>query len=162
MPSPLTINVNGRAHTVAAAPDTPLLYVLRNELELNSPQFGCGLEQCGACAVLLGSRLAHSCRLTVAEAAGAAVTTLEGLAADGELHPVQRAFLEEQAVQCGFCASGLMLATAALLARHPRPTEAQAREALEGHLCRCGAHARILRAVQRSAELLAAEWGGQP
>jgi nicotinate dehydrogenase subunit A len=160
--SPLVIHVNGRTHPVAAAPETPLLYVLRNELELNSPQFGCGLEQCGACAVLLGARLVQSCRLPVAEAAGAAVTTLEGLAAEGELHPVQRAFLEEQAAQCGFCTSGLILATAALLAKHPRPSDAQAREALDGHLCRCGVYARVLRAVQRSAELLSAEWGGQP
>jgi nicotinate dehydrogenase subunit A len=162
MANNLLSRVNGAAHEVQATPDTPLLYVLRNELGLNSPQFGCGLEQCGACAVLLGARAVQSCKLTVAEAAEASVTTLEGLGAPDELHPIQRAFLEEQAAQCGICGNGMMMATAALLAKHPRPTRQQVIEALDGNLCRCGSHLRILRAVDRAAELLAAEWSGQP
>jgi nicotinate dehydrogenase subunit A len=155
MPDPTAIIVNGRPHTIQAAPDTPLIYVLRNELGLNGPQFGCGLEQCGSCLVLLGRQPKHACRLTVAEVGGGRITTLEGLAEDGELHPVQAAFLEEQASQCGFCLNGMVLATAALLWRHPRPTDGQIREALNGQLCRCGAHLRVLRAVRRAASLLA-------
>ncbi len=153
----LMITVNGRRHAVQAAPDTPLLYVLRNELGLNGPQFGCGLEQCGSCMVLLGSRAVQSCKLPVSDAAGGDITTLEGLMTDGELHPVQKAFLQEQSGQCGFCINGMMIATAALLWKNPHPTDAQIREALAGNLCRCGTHLRILRAVKRAAKLLAAE-----
>jgi nicotinate dehydrogenase subunit A len=153
------ITVNGRSHRVEAAPDTPLLYVLRNELGLNGPQFGCGLEQCGACMVLLGAKAVQSCKLPVAEAAGAAITTLEGLTAGQELHPIQRAFLEEQAAQCGFCTNGMIISAAALLGRNRHPTDLEIREALDVNLCRCGAHVRVLRAVRRAAELLSAEWG---
>ncbi len=153
----LTITVNGKRHAVQAAPDTPLLYVLRNELGLNGPQFGCGLEQCGSCMVLLGSRAVQSCKLPVSDATGGDITTLEGLMTDGELHPVQKAFLQEQSGQCGFCINGMMIATAALLWKNPHPTDAQIREALAGNLCRCGTHLRILRAVKRAAKLLAAE-----
>jgi nicotinate dehydrogenase subunit A len=157
MANGLTITVNGKPHQVEAAPDTPLLYVLRNELGLNSPQFGCGLEKCGACTVLLGAKAQQSCKIPVSEAAGAPITTLEGLGTDGELHPVQCAFIDEQAAQCGYCGSGMMMAAAALLWKNPHPTDEQIREALDGNLCRCGTHLRILRAVKRAAEMLATE-----
>jgi nicotinate dehydrogenase subunit A len=153
MASELTIKVNGKLHRVEATSDTPLLYVLRNELGLNGPQFGCGSESCGACTVLLGSKAVKSCKLPVSEATLGAITTLEGLNEDGEPHPVQRAFIEEQAAQCGYCSNGMIMATAALLAKNPHPTEEQIREALDDNLCRCGAHLRILRAVKRAAEL---------
>ncbi len=154
MDTPIVLNVNGQQHSVTAAPETPLLYVLRNELELNGPQFGCGQEQCGACLVLVGAKATPSCRLPVGEVGGAAITTLEGLSVEGELHPVQRAFIEQQAAQCGYCSNGMIISTAALLWKVPRPTDAQVRSALEGNLCRCGSHLRILRAVQRASELL--------
>ena len=157
MAGELTITVNGKQHRVQATPDTPLLYVLRNELGLNSPQFGCGSENCGACAVLLGSKAVKSCKLPVSDATGGAITTLEGLIADGALHPVQRAFIEEQAAQCGYCSNGMIMATAALLWKNPHPTDEQIREALDGNLCRCGTHLRILRAVKRAAELFEQE-----
>jgi nicotinate dehydrogenase subunit A len=161
MASELTITVNGKLHRVEATPDTPLLYVLRNELGLNGPQFGCGSESCGACTVLLGAKAVKSCKLPVSEATVGAITTLEGLSVDGDtstplsawLHPVQRAFIEEQAAQCGYCSNGMIMATAALLAKYPHPTDEQIREALDDNLCRCGAHLRILRAVKRAAEL---------
>ncbi len=154
MPGELTITVNGKPHRVAAAPGTALLYVLRNELGLNSPQFGCGSEQCGACTVLLGSRAVKSCNLPVADATGGSITTLEGLATDGVLHPLQRAFIEEQAAQCGYCSSGMIMAAAALLWKNAHPTDEQIRAALDENLCRCGVHLRIVRAVRRAAELL--------
>ncbi len=156
MANGLVITVNGKRHEVQAAPDTPLLYVLRNELKLNAPQFGCGLEQCGACKVLIGSKAQPTCKLPVSEVAGP-ITTLEGLGTAEELHPVQRAFIAEQAAQCGFCINGMMIETAALLWKNPHPTEEQIREALDGNLCRCGTHLRILRAVKRAAEILEAE-----
>ena len=156
MPASFTLIVNGTSNTVQADPDTPLLYVLRNDLGLNGPQFGCGLEQCGACTVLVGARAALACRLPVSEVGRAAITTLEGLSTSTELHPIQQAFIDEQATQCGYCLNGMVMTTAALLWKTPRPTEAQMRAALDGNLCRCGAHLRILRAVRRAAELLAA------
>jgi nicotinate dehydrogenase subunit A len=154
MPTDIILTVNGRPHRVQAEPDTPLLYVLRNELGLVGPQFGCGLEQCGACLVLVGAKARQACRLPVAEVGSAAVTTLEGLAAEGELHPVQLAFLDEQATQCGFCLNGMVIAAAALLWKIPDPSDEAIRAALDGNLCRCGAHLRILRAVHRAAALL--------
>lgn len=157
MATELVITVNGQQHHVQAAPDTPLLYVLRNELGLNGPQFGCGSETCGACTVLLGAKAVKSCKVLASEATVGAVTTLEGLSAEGELHPVQRAFIEEQALQCGYCGNGMIMTTAALLWKYPHPSDAQIREALDGNLCRCGSHPRILRAVKRAAELLAQE-----
>lgn len=157
MPDPLVIDVNGSRHTVQATPDTPLLYVLRNEVGLNGPQFGCGSESCGACTVLLGVRAVQSCSVPVSEATDAAITTLEGLQAPDELHPIQRAFIEEQAAQCGYCINGMVMTTAAFLYHHRKPSDAEIREALDGNLCRCGTHARILRAVRRAAELMAAE-----
>src|SRR6516225_8571313 len=132
----LVITVNGERHAVQATPDTPLLYVLRNELGLNGPLFGCGLEQCGACTVLRGAEAAPSCMLPVSELSGAQITTVEGLGTRDDLHPVQQAFIEEQAAQCGYCSPGLIVTTAALLWRHPHPTDEQIRAALNGNLCR--------------------------
>jgi nicotinate dehydrogenase subunit A len=157
MASELVITVNGKQHRVEATPDTPLLYVLRNELGLNSPQYGCGSENCGACTVLLGAKAVKSCKLPVSEATGGNVTTLEGLSTAEELHPLQRAFIEEQATQCGYCGNGMIMTAAAFLWKNPHPTEEQIRQALDGNLCRCGAHLRIIRAVKRAAELLAGE-----
>ena len=154
MAGALQITVNGRRHDVAAAPETPLLYVLRNELELNGPQFGCGLEQCGACLVHLDGRAVPSCVMPVSATAGASITTLEGLGTAETPHPVQRAFIEEQAAQCGFCLNGMIMATAALLAEHPRPSDEQIRATLERNLCRCGTHLRVLRAAKRAADML--------
>ncbi len=154
----IVIRVNGKPHIVQSAPDTPLLYVLRNELGLNGPQFGCGLEQCGACMVLIGSEAKQSCKLPVSEAAGKAITTLEGLNEDGELHPVQQAMLELQAAQCGYCSNGMIITIAALLWKNHHPSDAQLREAMDTNLCRCGSHLRILRAARRAEELM---WGSQ-
>lgn len=156
MADKLVITVNGKQHSVEATPETPLLYVLRNELELNGPQFGCGSEQCGACKVLLGAQAVPSCKLPVSEVGAAPITTLEGLSTPEELHPVQRAFIEQQAAQCGYCINGMIMTTAAFLAKQSHPTDEQIRTALDGNLCRCGTHPRILRAVKRAAELL---WG---
>jgi nicotinate dehydrogenase subunit A len=136
---------------VEATPDTPLLYVLRNELRLNGPKFGCGLAQCGACTVHLGADAVRACTTPVSAAAGRPVTTVEGLGTAEAPHPVQRAFVEEQAAQCGYCIDGMIMSAAALLRKTPRPTDAQIRAALEGNLCRCGTHLRILRAVRRAA-----------
>jgi nicotinate dehydrogenase subunit A len=157
MSDEIVLVVNEKPYPVQAAPDTPLLYVLRNELGLMGPHFGCGEEQCGACMVLVGCQARPACQLPVSAFGRARITTLEGLMAEGELHPVQRAFLEEQASQCGYCLNGMIMTTAALLWKHPHPGDSQIREALDGNLCRCGAHLRILRAVKRAAMLLAEE-----
>src|ERR1041384_309696 len=149
--------VNGKSHKVQAAPETPLLYVLRNELGLTGPQFGCGDETCGACMVLIGDQAKQSCKLPVSSVGRARITTLEGLIEEGELHPVQRAFIDEQASQCGYCVNGMIITTAALLWKTPHPSDAQIREALDGNLCRCGSHPRILRAVRRAETLLSTE-----
>ena len=146
--------VNGKPQKIEATPETPLLYVLRNELGLNGPQFGCGKEMCGACMVLIGNKAKQSCKLPVSEVGQSHITTLEGLVEQGELHPVQRAFVEEQAAQCGYCINGMIIATAALLGKIPHPSDSQIRTALDGNLCRCGAHPRILRAVRRAEVLL--------
>ena len=151
MADTLTITVNGAQHTVAAAPDTPLLYVLRNELQLHGPKFGCGLEQCGTCTVQVNGRAVRSCQMPVSQVANAPVTTLEGLGTAENPHPLQEAFITEQAAQCGYCISGMIMAGAALLAQNPHPTDAQARTALARNLCRCGTHLRILRAIARAA-----------
>jgi aerobic-type carbon monoxide dehydrogenase small subunit (CoxS/CutS family) len=150
----IVITVNGTQHKVQAAPNTPLLYVLRNELGLHGPQFGCGLEQCGSCMVIYGKEAKQSCKLTVADVGKTPIITLEGLMEDGQLHPVQEAFIEEQAAQCGFCTNGMIIATAALLIKVHNPSERVIRETLDGNLCRCGSHLRIIRAVQRAAELM--------
>jgi len=154
MPDEIVLVVNEKPHSIQAAPDTPLLYVLRNELGLMSPHFGCGEEQCGACMVLVGDNARQSCTLPVSAVGKSRITTLEGLAAEDELHPVQRAFIEEQAAQCGYCLNGMIITTAALLWKTPHPSDKQIREALDGNLCRCGAHLRIVRAVKRAEALL--------
>ena len=154
MSGEILVTVNGKPHVVQAAPDTPLLYVLRNELGLTGPHFGCGEETCGACMVLVGSTAKQSCKLPVGEVGASRITTLEGLIEDGELHPVQSAFLDEQAAQCGYCLNGMIIVTAALLWKTPHPSDAQIRAALDGNLCRCGSHLRILRAVHRAEALL--------
>ena len=154
----IMITVNGQSHAVQAPPDTPLLYVLRNELGLSGPHYGCGEETCGACLVLVGNKAVQSCKLPVSEIGQSRVTTLEGLAENGELHPVQQAFLEKQAAQCGYCLNGMIIATAALLWKSPHPSDVQIRQALDDNLCRCGSHLRILKAV-RSAEALLSETG---
>jgi nicotinate dehydrogenase subunit A len=145
-----TITVNGKAHEVSAAPDTPLLYVLRNELQLNGPKFGCGLAQCGACTVHIDGKPARSCSVPVSAVKGK-VTTVEGLGTPEKPHPLQAAFVAEQAAQCGYCINGMIMTASSFLAQNPKPSDAQIRAALDGNLCRCGTHMRILRAVRRAA-----------
>ena len=145
--------VNGRAVTVESwDPDQPLLYVLRNALGLHSPKFGCGLGQCGACAVLMDGKVVHSCMISVKNAAGRVITTLEGLGTPGNPDPVQAAFIAEQAAQCGYCTNGVIMAAKALLKQTPHPTLEQVKQRLAGNLCRCGTHTRILNAVLRAAK----------
>jgi nicotinate dehydrogenase subunit A len=146
---PLRIAVNGQVHDVAATPGTPLLYVLRNDLGLNAAKYGCGLGRCGTCTVHLDGRAVHACEVPVGDVVGRKVTTLEGLGSAEELHPLQRAFIDEQAAQCGYCVPGIIMTAAALLEENPHPTDAEVRAALEGTLCRCGSHVRILRAIRR-------------
>ncbi|HLF38807.1 MAG TPA: (2Fe-2S)-binding protein [Burkholderiales bacterium] len=148
----IKLNVNGRQHEVAAEPETALLYVLRNDLKLKGARFGCGLGQCGACTVLVDGKPVQSCDLPLSAAAGKSITTVEGLARDGELHPLQAAFIAEQAAQCGYCITGIIMAAKALLDANPRPADAEIRSALKGNLCRCGTHHRILRAIRRASE----------
>ena len=152
--SRITLHVNGHSHEVAVAGHVPLLQVLRNDLALNGPKYGCGLGECGSCTVLLDGVAARSCCTPVGGVGARAVTTLEGLAAGGELHAVQQAFVDTQAAQCGYCLNGMVMATAALLHRHPHPSDAQARAALSHNLCRCGTHLEILAAVQRAVALM--------
>ena len=149
------MRVNGVVHSVSADSDTPLLYVLRNEIGLNGPRFGCGLGQCGSCMVLIDGKATHSCNLPVSRAFGHAITTLEGLSTEGTLHPVQQAFIEEQAAQCGYCSNGMIVRTVSLLTENQSPTDEEIRIALDDNLCRCGSHIRILRAVKRAALLSA-------
>lgn len=151
----LTLTVNGLRHAVAAEPETALLYVLRNDLKLKGARFGCGMGLCGACTVLVEDKPVQSCDFPLSAAAGKNVTTIEGLAQNGKLHPLQRAFVAEQAAQCGYCATGIIMSAKALLDVNPRPTDAEIRSALKGNLCRCGTHHRILRAIRRAAEELA-------
>jgi nicotinate dehydrogenase subunit A len=148
---PITLRVNGRPHTVQADPDTPLLYVLRNDLQLISPKFGCGLAQCGACTVLVGKQAMRSCITPVSAVGTAAVTTLEGLGTPERPHPLQAAFIANQASQCGYCTNGMIMTAAALLNDNPRPSEDEIRKALDGNLCRCGAHIEILAAIGQAA-----------
>jgi nicotinate dehydrogenase subunit A len=146
-----TLKVNGVAQNLSAEPDTPLLYLLRNDVGLNGPKFGCGLAQCGACTVLIDGKPVRSC-VTPVSAVKGAITTIEGLGTLDNLHPLQRAFIEEQACQCGYCGNGMVMSAQALLAKNPRPTNEEIRQALNGHLCRCASHNRIVRAVQRAAK----------
>lgn len=150
-----TIDVNGKRHAVAADPETPLLYVLRNDLQLKGARFGCGLGMCGACTVLVDGKPVQSCDFPLSAAAGKSVITVEGLSADGKPHPLQQAFIDEQAAQCGYCITGIIMAAKALLDANPRPSDAQIRSALKGNLCRCGTHQRILRAIHRAAQSMA-------
>lgn len=149
LPTTMRISVNGHQCDITATPETPLLYVLRNDLGLNAAKYGCGLGRCGACTVHLDGEAAYACLVTVEEVADRQVTTLEGLGNAEDLHPLQRAFLDEQAAQCGYCVPGIVVTAAALLATNPQPTDAEVRHALEGTLCRCGSHGRILRAIRR-------------
>jgi nicotinate dehydrogenase subunit A len=145
------LTVNGVAAEVEAGADTPLLYALRNDLGLKGTRFGCGSGQCGACFVLIEGHAAPACDTPLWSAAGKEITTVEGLGKGGSLHPLQQAFLAEQAAQCGYCTSGILISAAALLAANPRPTETEVRAALERNLCRCGSHNRMVRAVLRAA-----------
>ena len=147
----LTLNVNARRQAVDAAPDTPLLYALRNDLGLNGPKFGCGMAQCGACTVHIDGVAVRSCITPVSAAVGKQVTTIEGLGTPDKPHPVQAAFIAEQAGQCGYCLNGMVMSAAALLRKNPKPDSGEIRAALNGNLCRCGSHLRIVRAVRRAA-----------
>jgi nicotinate dehydrogenase subunit A len=159
----IALRVNGRAVQVTAPPHAPLLYVLRNDLGLRAAKFGCGLEQCGACTVLVGGEPVLACSFPLSRLDGREVTTVEGLAEGGALHPVQRAFFAESAGQCAYCIPGILMETVALLAWNADPSDAEIRRALSSHLCRCGAHPRILRAVRRAAQEAArAEAGAAP
>ena len=147
----MTINVNGASHTVDADAETPLLYVLRNDLKLKGARFGCGLGQCGACMVIIDGKAVTSCDMPLSAVAGKAITTIEGIGGGERLHPLQQAFIEEQAAQCGYCVSGIIMTAKALLDATPRANDAEIKAALARNLCRCGTHQRILRAIQRAA-----------
>jgi nicotinate dehydrogenase subunit A len=151
----ITLAVNGTSRTLDVDPTTPLLYVLRDDLALHGPKFGCGLGQCGACTVLVNGKAVRSCSVAVAAVAGRAITTLEGLGSSAKPHPIQKAFIEEQAAQCGYCINGMIMTAKALLDRTPRAGEPEIRRALAGNLCRCGTHQRIVAAVKRAAALMA-------
>ncbi len=167
MADELSIKVNGRASPVSASPDTPLLYVLTNELQLHGPKFGCGLAQCGSCSVLVDGVEIRSCVTPVADVVGKSVTTLEGLAAwhaEGKnlmpppaLHPLQQAFIDEQAPHCGYCINGMIVKASELLAQNPRPTDAQIRQHMNGHLCRCGTYPRVMKAIRLASRVMAGE-----
>ncbi len=148
----IEFSVNGNNVSVDVDADTPLLEILRNDVELNGPKFGCGLAQCGACAVLLDGVSVRSCVLPVQSVAGKKITTLEGLGDAENPHPLQQAFIDEQALQCGYCASGVITTAAALLQENPSPTEDEIKQALSGHLCRCGAQPRMVKAIARAAD----------
>src|SRR5829696_6063589 len=147
----ISLKVNGTSRSVPAEPDTPLLYVLRNDLELNGAKFGCGLAQCGACTVLIDGKPARSCVTEIGTIHNAEITTLEGLGTIDKLHPLQRAFITEQAAQCGYCTNGMIMTAKALIEANPRATEQDVRAGLDGNLCRCGGHNRIVAAVLRAA-----------
>ena len=150
----VSLKVNGVSRTVPADPDTPLLYVLRNDLALNGAKFGCGLAQCGACTVMVDGQATRACVMPVGSVAGKAITTLEGLGTHETPHALQRAFVREQAAQCGYCINGMIMTAKALLDANPRPSEKDVREALAANLCRCGTHGRIIRAVLRASRAL--------
>ena len=147
----ISLRVNGKTQTVDVDPEMPLLYALRNDLELNGPKFGCGLAQCGACTVIMDGNAIRSCVTPTSAAQNKPVTTLEGLGTTKKMHKIQQAFVDEQAVQCGYCINGMIMTTKALLDKNPKPTDTQIKEALAGNLCRCGTHIRILRAVKRAS-----------
>jgi nicotinate dehydrogenase subunit A len=155
--SPTRLIVNGAPHDIDAAPDTPLLYVLRNELGLTGPKFGCGVGQCGACMVHIDGAAVRSCTTPLSAAARGPITTIEGLGSPEKPHVVQQAFIDEQAAQCGYCINGMIMSAAALVARNKQPTRTQIRSTLNGNLCRCGTHMRIVRAVERAAAAASAQ-----
>ena len=169
MPQTLSIRLNGQDQTVASAPDTPLLYVLTDELQLNGPRFGCGLAQCGSCSVLVDGIEMRACVTPLSMVIGREVTTLEGLPAyyakekglaqAPALHPLQQAFIDVQAIQCGACFNGMTIKGAELLANNPKPSEAEIRQAMDGHLCRCGTYPRVLKAIQLASQRMT---GGTP
>lgn len=147
----ISLKVNGKTQVIDAEADMPLLYALRNDLQLNGPKFGCGLAQCGACTVIIDGNAIRSCVTPLSTAQNKSVTTLEGLGSTKKMHKIQQAFVDEQAVQCGYCINGMIMTTKVLLDKNPKPTDRQIREALAGNLCRCGTHVRILRAVKRAS-----------
>ena len=152
----LQLTVNGKSHDLRVDdPQMPLLYALRNDLDLHGPRFGCGLAQCGACTVHVDGKSVRSCRFPVSAATGKKVVTLEGLGTPQRPHPLQQAFIQEQAVQCGYCINGMIMEAAALLSTNKRPSDDQIRQALAGNLCRCGTHTRIIQAVKRASEMMA-------
>ena len=151
----ISLKVNGKTQVLDVDPETPLLYVLRNDLQLNGPKFGCGLAQCGACTVIMNGNAIRSCVTPVSAEQNHPVITLEGLGSTKKMHKIQQAFVDEQAVQCGYCINGMIMTTKTLLDKNPKPTDAQIKEALAGNLCRCGTHIRILRAVKRASGQLA-------
>ncbi|MBI4479562.1 MAG: (2Fe-2S)-binding protein [Acidobacteria bacterium] len=154
--SNITLKVNGRTHTLDIDPSTPLLYILRNDLGLQGPRFGCGLGQCGACTVIIRGAAVRSCITPTSTVRGAEITTLEGLAQDGKLHPVQQAWIDEQVPQCGFCQNGQIMNAKVLLDRNPNPTDAEVREWMDRTLCRCMTYYRIQAAIQRAAKVMTA------
>ena len=149
----ISLRVNGKNQTIDAEPDMPLLYALRNDLQLNGPKFGCGMAQCGACTIIMDGNAIRSCVTEVKAAANRPITTLEGLGSTKKMHKIQQAFVDEQAVQCGYCINGMIMTTKALLDKNPKPTDSQIKEALAGNLCRCGTYLRIRSAVRRAAEI---------
>lgn len=149
-----TLTVNGQTCTVEAEPDTPLLYILRNDLKLKGARYGCGAGQCGACTVIMDGKDINACDTPLWSAAGKSITTVEGIGHREQPHPLQQAFIDEQAAQCGYCITGIIMASKALLDRNPKPTDADIDTALERHLCRCGTHNRIRRAIHRAAEAM--------
>ena len=160
MSETLSLSINGKAHALpdSTLPDTPLLDILRNTLGLTGTRFGCGLEQCGECMVLIDGQPVQSCNAALDAVAGKQITTIEGLAGgDGKLHPLQQAFLDEQAGQCGYCLSGILISAKALLDRNPSPSRTDITAALDDNLCRCGSHVRIIKAVERAAATMRAE-----
>jgi aerobic-type carbon monoxide dehydrogenase small subunit (CoxS/CutS family) len=154
--SAITLRVNGATHHVNVDPSTPLLYILRNDLSLHGPHFGCGLGQCGACTVLMKGAAVRSCITPVSAAQGVEITTLEGLAKNGQLHPIQQAWIDEQVPQCGFCQNGQILTSKALLDRNPNPTDEEIRKGMAGTLCRCMTYYRVQAAIKRAAKVMAA------
>ena len=153
--SEITLRVNGRTHRVDIDPSTPLLYILRNDLDLHGPRFGCGLGQCGACTVIINGAAVRSCITPTSSVQSAEVTTLEGLAKNGKLHPVQQAWIDEQVPQCGYCQNGQIMTAKAMLDRNPNPTDAEIRQGMNGIVCRCMTYYRIQAAIKRAAKLIA-------
>ena len=149
MKASLVLNVNGKDRSLRITPETPLLYALRNNLELNGPKFGCGLEQCGACMVLLNGKANPSCRIPVSEVIEKKIVTIEGLAETGNLHPLQQAFIDEQAAQCGYCLNGVLINSVSLLNEIKNPTAAEIKNGLEKNICRCGTHSRFIKAIKK-------------